>query len=224
MKKLGLFIFTGVFCACCLGGFFLWKNNQPKKKLYVPADPLKEAAAAAGYNSLKSTIPGLVLLWGWVDDGYAVNYDSSTLTDQEKEHFTQVGLQVLSNKFNKPESFEDAIYCCEVLALFYHKQNKNDVKKYLYWNLKGAEKGSTNCMLMLSDAYKGANGVVTDLEESLKWKLLAAAAGDEDSKKWIKEDWTKWMSDKQAASMMNEGQKRAKAWADTHKDLFFNPL
>lgn len=215
-------VFTVILPIVCL--FFTGCTTQsPTPMQYVPIDPLKEASAAAGYNSLKSTIPGLVLLWGWVDDGYSVNYDPSTLTDQEMENFTQIGLQVLSDKFNESKSFEEAAYCCMVLSLFYHENNKNDVKKYLYWALKGAEKGSPNCMLLLCDAYKSGSGVVQDLEESLKWKFLAAAAGDEDSSKWVNGDGRKLMSYKKTASMMTEGQRRAMVWAEAHKDAFFSP-
>lgn len=42
-------------------------------------------------------------------------------------------------------------------------------------------------MLILWNVYRQGNGVLQDLEESGKWLYLAAASGEEDAKKGIKE-------------------------------------
>lgn len=172
------------------------------------------ASMEAGYTSLTSTASGTVLFWGW-DDGYIADYDPSNLTDQEKENFIKIGIQSMSDEFNKCKSLDEAVYFSTTLALFYHE--KKNVKKSLYWILKGAENGSSSCMCILSDAYKNGEGVVEDLEESIKWKFLASASGDENSKKWIKEESPKWMNYKQTASILMEGKKRAKIWMEKNQ-------
>ena len=72
------------------------------------------------------------------------------------------------------------------IALANYYLTKKDYKKSMYWAFNGAERGSSDCMVLLSNAYRKGVGLVQDYEEGFKWTYLAAATGNEWSKNWVK--------------------------------------
>lgn len=177
------------------------------------------SVAEEGAKKLLSTVDGTVLFWGW-EGGHDANYDASKLTEKEKIDYTKIGLDEISDRYENVISHEDASYYSEILAKYYFI--RKDTKKSLYWAFKAAENGSAFCMRVLSDAYKMGNGVVQDLEESLKWTFLGAAAGDERCKQWVEANGAKGFIYEDFAPLFKEAQSRAKKWMETHKEIFFN--
>lgn len=94
-----------------------------------------------------------------------------------------------------------------------------DTKKGLYWAFKGAKEGSAECMVILFDAYAKGNGVVQDIDESIKWLFLAAAAGDKASIEKFKNAYKGGCS----LELLQEGRKRAVRWQHEHPEAFFSP-
>jgi len=115
-------------------------------------------------------------------------------------------------------------YISEIFALYYSL--KKDTKKMLHWAFKGAEKGSSPCMGILSDAYRSGEGVVQDYEEGFKWTYLAAATGNEWSKNWIKKANELCLKNQYApeylSPMMKEAKKRANQWMLEHSEIFIS--
>lgn len=177
-------------------------------------------AAEEGASKLLSTVDGTVLFWGW-EGGHDVNYDASKLTEKEKADYTKIGLDEMSDRYENVVSHEDCSYFSEILAKYYFL--RKDTKKSLYWAFKAAENGSSFCMRLLSDAYRQGNGVVQELEESIKWTYLGAAAGDDWCKQWVKENGAKGFLYEDFAPMFKEAQLRAKKWMESHKDVFLSP-
>lgn len=108
-------------------------------------------------------------------------------------------------------------------------------KKAMYWAFGGAEKGSSDCMLLLRKAYGEGFGVIQDTEDCLKWLVLAAAIGNEEAQKEVRTlEYPNYklislLPDSEARSLIREHEvqwkevkKRAKAWADAHQSLFFS--
>ncbi|MGK5594694.1 MAG: hypothetical protein ACSNEK_04970 [Parachlamydiaceae bacterium] len=144
---------------------------------------------------LPSDIDSVVLLYGWGEEQGIIIDEFDNLTEKEKEEiqnkarefldnftnlpeqkkqvYTSNGLKFLAEKFDASDSIETACRLSEFLAGYYYYLKK-DNKKSMFWSFKGAEKGSSFCMLLLSDAYRLGEGVVQDLEEGIKWMYLGA--------------------------------------------------
>lgn len=187
---------------------------------YQPCEASEEEAYA-GFKKLTSTVSGTVLFWGWVGEGgYDANYDESELNEKKKEQCVNNGLKVMAEEFDEADSSESRCYFSETLARYYLL--KKDTKKYLFWSFKAAENGSCSCMRVLAAAYGKGDGVIKDLEESIKWAYLGAASGDEYSKQWVKKHgYYEYIHDDQLSPIFKEARKRAKDWMDAHWELFF---
>jgi hypothetical protein len=177
------------------------------------------SVAEEGATKLLSTVDGTVLFWGW-SGGQDVNYDASKLTEKEKADYMKIGLNEMADGYENVISHEDGCYFSETLAKYYFL--RKDTKKSLYWTFKAVENGSSFCMRLLSDAYRQGNGVVQELEESIKWTYLGAAAGDDWCKQWVHENGAKGFLCEDFAPMFKEAQLRAKKWMENHKDIFLS--
>lgn len=120
------------------------------------------------------------------------------------------------------------------LAKHYYFKDKC-YRKAMFWALKGAENGSSECMLLLRVAYGHGLGVIQDTEECLKWLVLAATIGNEEAQKEVKNLESQnykiisHLPDAEFRSLIREHElqwkevrKMAKAWADAHQSLFFS--
>lgn len=120
------------------------------------------------------------------------------------------------------------------LAEHYYFEEKC-YRKAMYWAFKGAEKGSSECMLLLRKAYGAGFGVVQDTEECLKWLMIAAAIGNEEAQNEVRTlefpnyETLSLLPDADARSIIKdhevrwkEVKKRAKGWMDTHQNLFLS--
>lgn len=123
---------------------------------------------------------------------------------------------------------------CLHLAKHYYFDEKC-YRKAMYWALKGAENGSSECMLLLRVAYGNGFGVIQDTEECLKWLVLAAAIGNEEAQKEVgtlerpNYELISLLPDADCRSLIKEHElqwkevrKRAKAWVDSHPSLFLS--
>jgi TPR repeat protein len=121
---------------------------------------------------------------------------------------------------------------CFHLAKHYYFDEKC-YRKAMYWAFKGAEQGSSECMLLLRKAYGAGCGVVQDTEECLKWLVIAAAIGNEEAQQEVRTlerlNYTllSTLPDADARASIREHElkwkevrKRAKAWVDAHQNLF----
>ena len=126
------------------------------------------------------------------------------------------------------------IECYLYLAKHYYFR-ESCYRKAMYWAFGGAEKGSSDCMLLLRQAYGEGLGLIQDTEECLKWLVLAGAIGNKEAKKEIREiefiahHLTEHTSEAEFLSIIKnqentwkEARKRAKAWFDTHQSLFLS--
>jgi|APSaa5957512622_1039677.scaffolds.fasta_scaffold60178_3 TPR repeat protein len=107
-----------------------------------------------------------------------------------------------------------------VLACYYTVYTKN-YQKALYWAEKSVEAGYAESMLVLGGAYLLGNGVPVDISEGVKWIILADAKGNEDFKRELNEI-KRVLPDKDSEGY-REGSRRAAAWVQSHRNLFFNP-
>lgn len=169
------------------------------------------------FETLTSTPEGMILFWGW-DDAEEHGFDSSILTEKDRELFIEKGLTDLAERIEQED--KNAIMYSNILARYYFF--KNDRKKCLYWSFKGAENGCAGCMLIISDAYRRGDGVVQDIEESIKWKYLGAALGNEFCKKWVGENSVKGMLRNTTSHIFLEAKKRANQWMKDHSELFIS--
>jgi hypothetical protein len=130
-----------------------------------------------------------------------------------------------SDKGDKDSSFK--------LSRYYY--NSKCYRKAMYWSLRGAEQGSSKCMLLLRHAYGNGHGVIQDTEECLKWLFLAAAIGDVGAQEEIvKLESTRFQAaclvpESHVESFLEEqrvkwddAQRRARDWMNNHIHLFFN--
>lgn len=163
-------------------------------------------------DSLLQTFEGSLIYVGW-ENGKKCNYDTSVLTNEEKEKAIESGITILS----EIALIEDTdLVCCETLAGYFYK--KQDFKKAIYWAAHGAENGSSFCMVLLSDAHLKGIGVVQNFEEGFKWIYLAAAKGDKSSQKWVKKFGIKALTD----PTLNDAKRRAHNWMLDHNDIFIS--
>lgn len=184
----------------------------------VEASNTSQELDASRFSSLISTPEGFILAFGW-EDPEKNGYDASGLTDEQKLLFFQKGLKTITDKFETEEPNEISCVLAEQLVRYYSMKKNN--KKSLFWAFKGAEKGSSFCMRILSDAFRQGTGVVQDLEEGCKWIYLSAAAGDELCKQWLKENH-KCLFYKKTAPILKEAKRRANQWMKEHSDLFIS--
>lgn len=121
---------------------------------------------------------------------------------------------------------------CEALAKYYYYQEKY-YKKAMYWTFKGVEMGSSECMYILRHAYGRGLGVIDDVEEGLKWLLLASSLGHKEACQELKKiaevplfiavavpekDIDK-VSEKWEKNL-EEARERAREWRKSHQNLF----
>ena len=195
---------------------------EPTGQTVILPETTSDSTPESRYDSLCSTWEGFILLCGW-EEAKDCGYDVSTLTKEEKNNAITKGLENLAFLF-KENVFNDS-HIPTALAGYYYYQ-KNDYKKALYWAFSGAEKGSSDCMLILSNAYRGGNGVVQDFEEGFKWTYLGAATGDEWCKKWIKKSNEACLNNPYASEhhspMVKEAKKRANQWMQEHPEVFIS--
>ncbi len=152
-----------------------------------------------------------IILWAgyeWPD-----HFDSRLIKDTiDKEQAFEHGLKLVKERAIDGELLDQA-----TLAGYYYE--RREFKKSLYWAHKCAEGGSPEGMSILRAAYAQGSGVVQDLEESMKWCFLAAAAGSEPDIKILKEINSKNLSN----DTVEAGRKSAQAWVKDHQHIFFNP-
>lgn len=203
MVKNVFMIFSAVVCLCF--GYQACEASEEE------IDPV--------IYKLCSSVEGVLLYYG-LEEGRDI-IEVAQLTEKQKEEYKNKGLKVITERFENADSHETASLFSGTLAQYYFF--KEDTKKGISWSLKAVENGSSKCMRYLANAYYTGNGVVQDLEESVKWKFLGAAAGDEICKEWVKEQGTVLLFDETAALIVKEGQKRAKKWMEAHRELFFTP-
>lgn len=168
------------------------------------------------YASLMKTWEGYVLLVGW-DGAKDCDYDTSTLSKEDKELCIIIGLSIIESN---AELDEYKKLNPTILSNYYNY--KKEFKKAMYWAFKGAENGSPDCMLLLSNAYRSGNGLVQDVAEGVKWTYLGAAAGDAWCKQWIKDNGISGLMNEYMAPIILEGQKRANQWMREHSEVFIS--
>lgn len=120
---------------------------------------------------------------------------------------------------------------CTTLA-HYHFEESKCYRKAMYWALKGAQNGSSDCMLMLRKAYGHGVGVIAETEESLKWLLLAAAIGNKQANDDIARLQTVQLTlltvpnseevFKESRERWEEAGVRARNWVECHPKIFIN--
>lgn len=173
-----------------------------------------KAALVTPYRSWEND----VFLIGWKRCD-AVGYDISKLTSQERVQVIEHGIKILKADADKQEY---AKVNRTILANYYY--SKEDFSKAVYWAFKGAESGSSSCMVILSNAYmSGDEGLVKDFEEGLKWIYLGAALGNKECKKLINEDFKNLVVGKKSPTLVLNAQKRATEWMKEHSELFAYP-
>ncbi|MGK5594261.1 MAG: tetratricopeptide repeat protein [Parachlamydiaceae bacterium] len=224
-----MFVLALIASSCCL--------YQVTEK---PEVGVNEVRVNHESSPLLSDIDRSVLLCAWIEEqGIIDEFDNLTekeeeeiqnkarefldnftnLSEQQKQVYTSNGLKFLVGQFDASDSIETARCLSELLARYYYL--KEDTKKSMFWAFKGADNGSSFCMLLLSDAYRLGKGVVQDLEEGIKWMYLGAATGDETCEQWVKENGANGLLSERMAPIFKEARKRAKDWMEERKELFF---
>jgi hypothetical protein len=209
--------------SCTEVGLFNNNNSLSSSQGISRAQPIcgeraetREETPETRLQVLMNTWDGCVLLSGWADSKEC-GYNASSLSDEDRALFTARGLSII-------EANAD-IKCYEqlnpiILSSYY--RDKEDYKKAMYWAFRGAEKGSSSCMLILANTYKSGNGLVQDVSEAIKWTYLGAAAGDAGCKQWIENNGISGLSNQYVAPFLIEGQKRANQWMKEHPDVFIS--
>lgn len=165
------------------------------------------------------TVEDVAVFFGsdWRDE----DFDPRKITSpKERETLLQKGLSSMKETASDSSQNPDArAYCCDAVARIHYL--RGEMKQALYWAPKGAEHGSVLCMVLLRDAYLQGNGVIPDLEEGIKWCLLAAAAGHEDSRNRTK-DYSKDLASStgEVYRILREAKRRAVEWTKAHPNVF----
>lgn len=169
------------------------------------------------FQILSNTCEGFILLVGWTE-AKENGYDTSSLSNEEKAFFTDKGLSIIA----KDADLKDFEKACPAVLSSYYYNDKKDYKKAMYWAFRGAEKGSPECMSILTKAYSSGNGMVQDFAEAIKWKYLGAAVGGVECKQWVKENGTSGITNEYVSHFFLEGQKRANQWTLNHPEIFIS--
>lgn len=168
------------------------------------------------------TVEDMAIFMGsdWDED----DFDPRNIKDpNERESLIKKGMANMK-EMALDDSYDFSVRgcACDVLARLHYL--RDEMKQALYWAPKGVEHGSVLCMVLLRDAYLQGNGVIPDLEEGIKWCLLAAAAGHEDSRNRTK-DYSKDLASStgEVSRILREAKRRAVEWTKAHPNVFVAP-
>jgi hypothetical protein len=157
----------------------------------------------------------------WVDKHHKCGYGYIVLSEKDDIELQQ-GIEYFEEKAQ--DRYE--VGKRRLLAKFYcftHSKYKN-VSRGLFWAHRGAEFGESQGMLLLAHAYAKGIGVMQDLEESIKWLLLAEKAPN-DSSGYLARKILKSLEDfslkKELIELKAKSLEKAKLWAQEHPDAFF---
>jgi len=215
MKIISKFVLTGLLGSVVLTGCSV--TGADCEPVVKESAPLK---VLTPYESLTSTNSGKVLLLGW-DEAKSNGYVSSSLSEEQKESYTQKGLKRLESMATSSQLDEAANGKASAILSFYYMEKK-DFKNSLRWGFYGVTKGSSSCAESLYAIYITGMGVVQDYEEAYKWKYIASALGSEKFQKLIVEDIRKSRSNILFSQKLEEGNRRAKEWEREHPELFIS--
>lgn len=161
----------------------------------------------------------------WHGDACRLDFTLNGLSENQKKELRKNGLVELEESASEGDIFAQYLLACH----FFYK--KKSYRQALFWSIKGAEGGSSQCMMLLRRAYGSGYGVIIDTEESLKWLFLAAAMGNSEAQQEAKKLESlgivvlKVCPDAydEHKKRLEQGRYQAKEWMNSHQDLFFNP-